>query len=848
MNTNATYQSFLAEDYLLAKLGAGPFDELPLVDSGTAGQAVRQTLTVAMPWLLADQLTRISGGKPATTFALLLTTWFHLCEQYGLENVLVSSPGLLTDSEPNQLYFSHKATPERISLRELTQQTLHQVKDTLTHRYYDADRLRQSLTLQQPEQPKTGDGPGLALVGFTHSDDHALDSFDLSVCLDKQPITPYLHIYFRADCYHLKAIEDLAQHFLNALANVLTHPDEPTARLSILTPTETRQLLTDWNNTATQEPLTDIVADFAQQARQTPKRTAFYSGERAISFANLYQESQQLAQVLHQSYGLSANDVIGVMLPRNEILLVGLWGVLQAGAAYLPLDPTYPVSRLEYMVENSGCQLIMTTTAYADRLQIPSDCQLLVLDQPIGTELVTSILPSPKPESMAYLIYTSGSTGKPKGVRVSRGNLANFCLGMDQALPLRGGTDHLLAVTSTSFDISILELLWTLSRGIPITLVNDVYELAGSQQAEQATTLQTTPSLLRILLRNPQSTALLASLTTVLLGGEKLPADLAEGLRRHTTARLFNMYGPTETTIWSACRELRRGEEVSVGKPLANTRLYVLNRWGQLLPPGVVGEIYIGGQGVALGYHKAETLTASRFGVDPWAEDPNARMYRTGDRGYWLASGDLQVLGRADNQLKISGHRIEPGEIEAALVAYPAISQAVVNPWPDAQGTLHLAAYMVADEPLRLTPLRQHLQALLPDFMLPTWLVPLASLPLTPNGKTDRQALPDPRPLALGVEEVTLSEAQTDVQTTLRTIWQQVLERGRVGLHDNLLDLGATSIRIIQAFDSIQAEYPQRLIIANLFEYPTIAQQASLIQHQEGSPVAAQPAFETIDF
>ncbi len=848
MTTDADYRAYLAEDYFSAKLGRTSFERIPFA-TAAAGEGQVHAATFDFSGPLARKLSEVARGSAANAYALLTAGCFHLLHKYGLTHVLVASPGFAPNPAGNLLFFTHHFAPAPANLRELVRTVVGQVREVAGYQQYDFRRLRQSLALRQPEQVPGLRELGLALQGCTALDPEVLDRFGLCLLVRGEGDRRQLEVRYQPAAYAPGAVERMGGHFLEALGNVLFRPDEPLPALSVLTASEKHQLLTERNDTATGLPLVTITEALARQARLTPDRPALHAGDRVLDFAALHAGSDRVAGRLRECCSLSPNDVVAVLLPRTEGLVMGLWGVLKTGAAYLPLDPSYPAGRLQYMLTNSGCKAVLTVPAYLGLLETGSPLPVVLPEDSFAAaEAGAAADPAGTGDldAMAYLMYTSGSTGQPKGVKVSHGNLASFCLGMDLALPL-DASDHLLAVTPASFDISILELLWTLSRGIPVTLVKDVYHLAGAPDLGRPTVLQTTPSLLKVLLQNAASAPLLAALKYILAGGEKLPPELAGELRRKTNARLYNMYGPTETTIWSACREILPGEEVSVGRPIANTRLYVLDASGNPVPDGVAGEICIGGPGVAMGYLDAPALTAEKFVPDPWAAQPGARLYRTGDVGYWLPSGDLQVAGRVDHQVKIRGHRVEPGEVEAALLGYAPIRQALVVPRTGRDGTVQLAAYLRSETPLTLPPLLRHLHALLPAHLVPSWFVPLDRVPLTPNGKADLKALPDPETAALG-NESPAAFAGSAVAAQLTALWQSVLERSRVGPYDNLLELGANSLKIIQAFNQAREHFPELRTVAELFDHPSVAQQAELILGRQGAVRAPLPVHQVLDF
>ncbi|HEU0077911.1 MAG TPA: non-ribosomal peptide synthetase, partial [Longimicrobiaceae bacterium] len=430
--------------------------------------------------------------------------------------------------------------------------------------------------------------------------------------------------------------------------------------------------------------------------------------------------------------------------------------------------------------------------------------------------------------SAAYVIYTSGSTGRPKGVVVEHRSVAGFFAAMTERVG--GEPATWLALTSIAFDISVLELLWTLTRGSTVVLHADrPAEGEGASVAELVrahgvTHVQCTPSHAALLAADPDTLRALGGLRCLLLGGEALPAALAGQLRRATPARILNMYGPTETTVWSAAHEVADAEgPVPIGRPVAGTRAYVLDARMQPAPPGVAGELLIGGTGVARGYLGRPGLTAEKFVPDPFAEEGGARLYRTGDLARWRADGVLEFLGRVDRQVKVRGHRVEPGEVESALAAHPAVRECVVV--ADASGgDARLVAYFVpaAPEPPGAAELRRHLAGRLPESMVPSLFVPLERIPLTPNGKTDRDALPAagaPR----AAPEAEYAPPRNATEAVISEVWRDVLGVERVGARDHFFELGGTSVRIAAVQRALAERLGRPVAIVDLFRYPTVA-------------------------
>ncbi|WP_433206346.1 amino acid adenylation domain-containing protein [Dactylosporangium sp. CS-047395] len=553
-------------------------------------------------------------------------------------------------------------------------------------------------------------------------------------------------------------------------------------------------------------------AGFAALWRGEPDAVAVIDPAGAVSYADLTARVEQLAAVLHERGGTSGRTV-AVCLPRTADLLVTLLAIQRTGAAYLPLDPDFPADRLAWMLADSAPALLVTSSAVpAPSTTVP----VLSLDGGIPAAAAPCPPLVHRADDAAYVLYTSGSTGRPKGVVVTRENLVNFLLAMREEIPL-AASDRLVAVTTVSFDISGLELFLPLLSGAAVVLaaketVQDPEALAALVRRTGATVVQATPTLWRALIEAPGGAAALSGLR-VLVGGEALPPDLAAALRKHA-AEVTNLYGPTETTIWSTAYRLT-DDTVSVGRPIWNTRAYVLDAALRPVPDGFPGELYLGGAGVARGYLNRPGLTAARFVADPYA--PGERMYRTGDLAVRRPDGTFDVLGRVDHQVKLRGFRIELGEIEAVLAAQPAVQRAVAVIREDRPGDRRLVAY-VTPSTVDRAALRRTAAEALPDYMVPSAVLALDTLPTTPNGKLDRNALPAPE-LTAG----TVEAARTPEEELLAGIFAEVLGVEAVGVRDDFFALGGHSLLAARVAARVRAVFGVDLALRDVFDAPTVA-------------------------
>ncbi len=641
---------------------------------------------------------------------------------------------------------------------------------------------------------------------------------------------------YNAGLFDRTTARRLAGHLEALLTGAAADPDVCLADLPLLPAAERQQILREWNDTAAEVPALPVHRLIARQTARAPHAPAVADAGSRLSYGELDARANRLAHRLRR-LGVGPEVLVGVSLERSADMMAALLGILKAGGAYLPLDPSYPEDRLRFMLEDSGARFLVATEKPG---ALPGSdlhgLRVLFLDDPsIGEE--SPHAPSEgceldDPSQLAYVLYTSGSTGRPKGVEVTHGALANFLAGMRQCPGLEAA-DVLLATTSLSFDIAGLELYLPLLAGARLVIarrdeVNDGGRLGELLAEHGATVMQGTPATWRMMVESGWRGG---SGLKVLCGGDALPADLAVQLQTRA-AEVWSLYGPTETTVWSAVERLAAERPVAIGRPIANTEIYVAGSGLETAPAGVPGELLIGGAGVARGYLGRPDLTAERFIPDPWSRVPGTRLYRTGDLARYRPDGRLEHLGRADLQVKIRGFRIEPAEIEAALGALPGVREAVVLARED-RGEKRLVAWVVPEREgaVAVPVLRQALRERLPVYMVPADFVLLERLPLTPNGKIDRRALPAP-------DRTTFADAAagpgSPVEELLAGIWAEVLGVERVGIEDDFFALGGHSILATVLMYRVRQELGVDLPLRTLFVAPTVAGLAAAVASVQG--------------
>lgn len=620
-------------------------------------------------------------------------------------------------------------------------------------------------------------------------------------------------ICYDTDLYSEQSIAQLVGSFETLAASLLINPEKEIDRVELLSAAE-KVKLDQWNKTLAPMPAgSSLGALIAATAEKFPDKIAVISDGDRLSYTELEQRATYLSHYLRLN-GVNAGDLVGICLHRSVHLLVGLLGILKAGAAYVPLDPDYPDDRLLYMLKQSGVKVLVTESALVHGLP-DYPCQLMCIDTEwdvIATTTAQSIV-SPGMDSLMYVIFTSGSTGLPKAVQVRHGSALNLLCSMAQCPGLKS-TDTLLAVTTLSFDISVLELFLPLLVGASVVVASrteaaDGQELANLLQRYRVTVMQATPSTWRMLIGAGWQGD---RHFKVLCGGEAFPQDLAADLLMRA-GDVWNMYGPTETTVWSTCYRIENAiAPILIGKPIGNTQCYVVNSALQLQPIGVAGELYIGGAGVTAGYLGRDDLTSERFVQDVFQpQNLDAKLYRTGDMVRLGVDGNLDYLNRTDNQVKVRGFRIELGEIEQTLLKLDAIASCVVGVSEYGEGDKRLVGYVQFHPGQHLTSseVRRYLRVQLPEYMVLQHLVELDTIPLTANGKIDRKALPDPS--RLFTQEKIFIAPTTNVETALSEIWTKIIGVEKVSVDSNFFELGGHSMLALEVRSQIERVFGVKL-------------------------------------
>jgi amino acid adenylation domain-containing protein len=857
--------------YWKARLADVPVLALPTDRPRPPGHSFRGTYVfLDLPLPLLNGLKQLSTQEGATLYMVFLAGFVTLLHRLtGQQDIAVGTPianrGWLAVEGLIGTFVNTLVLRADVSGEPTFRTLLSRVRDTALDAFAHQDLPFEKL-VEELRPDRSHGGPPLVQVLFNFANtpfgrvdfkhlswapyeiDRGASQFDLSLSVDPTVLRRVV-VEFNTDLFDRASMERWLAHYVTLLEAVVDKPETPVSRLRLLSETERRQILVQWNDTRTSDPTDRCFPQlFEDQVGRTPARLAVESRGQALTYAALNRRANQVAHYLRQ-LGIRPDDVVGIYMERSADLLVCLLGIMKAGAAYLPLAPGLPSKRMEYMLQNSGAAFLLTEDRLANTVSA-SDVPSINVDrerESIADQSQENLPAQANPQHLAYVIYTSGSTGRPKGVEIEHRALSNFLQSMRRE-PGLTDRDVLLAVTTLSFDIAGLELYLPLLVGASVIVADQEQAADGAWLRHQlegtrVTAMQATPATWQMVLHAGWTGN--AGLK-ILCGGEALSRELALDLLSRSGS-VWNMYGPTETTIWSTTQRVTKEEGViSVGRPIANTQVYVLDGRLEPVPVGIPGELYIGGMGLARGYRHAPELTAAQFLMSPFSGEKE-RIYRTGDLARWLPDGRLDCLGRIDHQVKIRGFRIELGEVESVLSDTPGVKQCVVVARDEGSGNKRLVAYVVPENGAAPHPsqLRRRLREHLPEYMVPAAVVLLETLPLTPSGKIDRLALPPP-------SEDT-SEAMTGnvqprdrMELQLAAIWEQVLGVANVGVRDNFFDLGGHSFLALRIMSAIEQTLGTRFPMALLFRAPTIELLAEVLG-QEGcevrwdSLVAIQP-------
>ncbi|WP_034328484.1 non-ribosomal peptide synthase/polyketide synthase [Alkaliphilus transvaalensis] len=629
-------------------------------------------------------------------------------------------------------------------------------------------------------------------------------------------------IEFSTRIFKRETIESFYHHFINVLSSIIENPRAKLAEINMMGEDERELVVDTFNQTEVDLPHEKTISEmFEEQVKRRPQAIALKMGNKSLTYQQLNEESNRLARQLIDK-GVSRNSIVAVLVERSFEMIIGIMAILKSGAAYLPIDPQYPEERIKFMLTDSRAKHLITTKYLKTEksLQVIDDFSgsVLYLGDLDNNEGNTSNFQISKDlKSLIYMIYTSGSTGRPKGVMIQHHSIINFIKGMVDIIDF-GENKSILALTTVSFDIFFLETLLPLTQGMKVVIANEEEQLNPHLlgqliKDEKLNMLQLTPSRLKMLLEEVGDGSHLRQLQDIMIGGETLNPSLLMELRQYTKARIYNMYGPTETTIWSTVKDVTEVDQVTIGKPIANTKVFIINNDFGLQPIGIAGELCIGGKGLAKDYLNRPELSKEKFIDNPVKKEE--KIYRTGDLARWLPDGNIEFLGRIDNQVKFRGYRIELGEIEGQLIGHHLIDEAVVLMRENQEGVKFLCGYVVSNGQLSTKEIKTYLGQSLPEYMIPAIILQVDTMPLTPNGKIDRKALPEPRDF---VKASSAYEAPSSkIEEALVDIWKEVLSLDQVSINDDFFEIGGNSIKIIKLANEIEEKLAVKCPVTKLF-------------------------------
>ncbi len=822
-------------------------------------------LPLSLPPEDVTALRAFSLREGVTLFMTLLAGWQGLLARYsGQEDIVVGVPYANRSQVETEgligFFVNTLALRTDLSGDPSFVELVHRVRDTALGAYANQDvSFEKVVEVLQPERtlafspifqtqlafqntaPVSMRLPGLVVEA--REIDNGTAQFDLSLVLDEIDGALTGKLEYNTDLFEMDTISRMIGHLQVFLAGAAATPEKSISSLPLLTNAERRKVLVEWNETAAPYPADRCLHQlFEDQVARTPDVCAVKFENTQLSYAQLNARANQLAHHL-RGLGVGPETLVALCVERSPELMIGLLGILKAGGAYVPLDPSYPRERLAFMLLDCQASVLLTQKLLLGQLPARAAAHVVCLDMDWPTiERETTANPESgvTPKNLAYVIYTSGSTGRPKGAMNEHGGIVNRLWWMQDAYRLQPG-ETVLQKTPAGFDVSVWEFFWPLLVGARLVLARpeghkDPMYLAGLIARDEVTTIHFVPSMLRVFLGELDLSGC-AGLRRIVCSGEALSADLAAAcLERLPGASLYNLYGPTEAAVdvshWT-CTPDNVTEGVPIGRPVANTALYVLDTAMQPVPIGVPGELYLGGVQVGRGYWRRPELTAERFVPDTFGQAPDGRLYRTGDRARRRADGAIEYLGRLDSQIKLRGFRIELSEIEATLRHESSVAEAVVVLREDRPNEKRLVAYVVPVGS-NLTPdtLRTALRGTLPDYMVPSVFVVVDALPLSPNGKVDRQALSAPK--STGRPTAEYVKPTVTLHHQLIQIWEELLDIRPIGITDSFFELGGHSLLAARMVDRIERACGKRIPLATLFTEPTIEHLTRVLLRQEG--------------
>ena len=773
----------------------------------------------------------------------LLSCYYILLAKYtSQDDIVIGSPIVGRDlAETNNIigiFVNTLALRNKIDSKSSFKDFTYKLKDNLLNAYkyqtYPFDELVKNLNIPRDASRNplfdtlfTFQNNGYKEIKIDNSNatyyipDTGISKFDLSLEIVPQNKVFNLTFEYATSLFTQEFIRKLSKHYLNIINSVLDNDNIKIENIDILSKEERNKILYEFNDTKVPYPKDKTIIDlFEEQVEKTPNNIAVIFEDKKLTYKELNEKANSLASYLRFEKNLNRNDFVGIMVNRSLEMIISILAVLKSGAAYIPIDPTYPKDRVNYMLKNSNSKILITLDNLNNKVNFENTILVDLENNFIYNNNLDNLKHINDKNDIAYVIFTSGSTGNPKGVMINHKNVLNFLFGMQKEFNI-SNNDIIASITTISFDIFVLESLYPLSFGAQVVIASE-YEQINVENfnklclKNKVNIFQTTPSRIQTFLTNINLN-FITNCSKILIGGEPFPSSLYTKIHNITNASIYNMYGPTETTVWSSLKKITNIESITIGKPIINTQIYILDNNLNPLPANVPGGIYISGDGVGNGYLNSTELTSKVFIDNPFI--PNTIMYNTGDIGFWNDNGEIICLGRKDNQVKLRGLRIELGEIENVIQEYPNINKCVV-----VKNTINnkefLTCYFTTDSKIDVNNLKQYISNYLPRYMIPQYFIVLEKFPYTPNGKVDRKNLPDPQKF-INIKNNNYIAPTTYLQNQLVTIFEKTLNISPIGINDNFFELGGDSLLVMNLNIEI-LKISNKISYQDIFNCPTV--------------------------
>ena len=807
---------------------------------------------------ITKQIREISNSMEVTPFMLLIACYYILLSKYtNQDEFVVGTPisGRINKETYNLIGMFVNTLPlknkvdSNLQFNEFVLKIKENILDAYKYQNYPFDELVSKLKLKRDTSRNilfdtmfTYQNEGYKNVNinginaYYYIPDTNTSKFDLSIEAIPENEEIKLSFEYATSLFSEEFIFNLSKHYLNIINSVLDNKKIKISKINMLSKEEENKILKEFNLSQYDYPQNKTIAElFEEQVKKTPDEIAIVVNNKKLTYKQLNEKSNSLAHYLKNNIKIENNDLIGIMVNRSLEMIISILGVLKAGGAYIPIDPTYPEERIKYMLESSDAKALLTKKEIRNAKNYRNVIYVDIENLDIYSLNGENLIHTNSPDDLGYVIFTSGSTGKPKGVMIKQNNIVNFIFAMMKEFNFTVPCT-IASITTVSFDIFVLESLLPLTNGMKVVVAIEEEQTNAELFNKicidnNVDIIQTTPSRMQAFIESTKDLDFIKNATHILIGGEPFPNSLLKSLKNLTTGNIYNMYGPTETTVWSTMKDLTHTDLITIGKPIANTQIYVLDNDLRPVPIGVQGEIYISGDGVVKGYLNNEELTKKSFVENPFIK--NTIMYKTGDIGKYLDTGEIVCLGRKDSQTKVRGLRIDLEEIEKNIEANEFIKKAIVIK-QTIDGKDFLTTYYTSSKEIDINKLKNDISKYLPKYMIPTYYVKLEKFPYTPNGKVDKKILPIPS-IILGEEKENYIPPKTELQKKLNKIWEKLLNKTYIGINDNFFEIGGDSLLAMNLNVELR-KITNNITYQDIFRFPTISELEEKINSKDDSP------------